>query len=340
MTEQNQPGTPPVEPVGTPQANNNPSALPAPPVDPPVDPAQVSTDDVELDGKVIRPSFLENLTNKPTEPGSLPDDIRQELERLRGIEAKYNELTSDTLFSAVSAYKQAGGSDINVFIEKVSGSAPDPEKMTPLEIFEYDLRNNLAKEAQMSEDEIEEAIQYFAEKPKFEQVHQIKDAKKRLAEARANHLSKVNTELSGQAAQQLQNSEERARQEREAASAFENTLDSLVGKTWHRLPVTKERADEVKQLAQLYCIRNPKTGLPDVEATIQFALPFLYLEEILKANIRYGRDRGLEEGANIGKGSNGVTRNVVTRQSPPTDPDNDPYERWKAAKQKKQNSPA
>jgi len=331
MTEQNEPvvlaggQTPPVDPTP-----------PAPPADPnpPVDPNAPPADDIELDGRVIRPSFLDNLTNKPTEPGSLPDDIRQELERLRGIEAKYNELTNDTLYSAVSAFRQAGGSDINVFIDKVSGSAPDPEKMTPIQIFEYDLRNNLAKEAGMDEDEIEEAVRYFADKPKFEQVAQIKDAKKRLADARATHLLKVNAELSGQAAQELQNSEERNRLEREAATAFESTLDSLVGKTWHRMPVTKEKVDEVKQLAQIYCIRNPKTGLPDIDATIQFALPFLYLEDILKANIRYGRDRGLEEGGNLSKGSNGSSRPVVTRQAAPVNPENDPYEKWKKSKRK------
>jgi hypothetical protein len=266
-------------------------------------------DDFELDGRVIRPTFLENLT-------------------------KYNELSNDVLYSAVEAFKQSGGSDINVFINKVSGSVPDPEKMSPLEIFEYDLRNNLAKEARMDEDEIEEAIRYFADKPKFEQVAQIKDAKKRLAEQRHAHISKVNEELSGQAAQSLQYSEERVRQERDAAKTFEDTLESLVGKTWHRMPFTKEKAEEVKELAQIYCIRNPKTGVPDVDATIQFAIPFLYLEDILKANIRYGRDRGLEDGANLNKGSNGTSRSVVTRQTAPVLSENDPYNKWKATKKK------
>lgn len=296
--------------------------------------AQVADDDFELDGKSFRPSFLENLTNKPTEPGTLPDDIQQELGRLRDIERKYNEMTNDVLFSAVEAYKQSGGNDINVFINKVSGSVPDPEKMSPLEIFEYDLRNNLAKEARMDEDEIEEAIRYFADKPKFEQISQIKDAKKRLVEQRHVHISKVNEELSGQAAQSLQHSEERLRLERDSAKTFEDTLESMVGKTWHRMPFTKEKAEEVKELAQIYCIRNPKTGLPDIEATIQFAVPFLYLEEILKANIRYGRDRGLESGANLNKGSNGTQRSVITRQTAPVLSENDPYNKWKAAKKK------
>ena len=296
--------------------------------------AQVADDDIELDGKSFRPSFLENLTNKPTEPGTLPDDIQQELGRLRDIERKYNEMTNDVLFSAVEAYKQSGGNDINVFISKVSGSVPDPEKMSPLEIFEYDLRNNLAKEARMDEDEIEEAIRYFADKPKFEQISQIKDAKKRLVEQRHVHISKVNEELSGQAAQSLQHSEERIRLERDSAKTFEDTLESMVGKTWHRMPFTKEKAEEVKELAQIYCIRNPKTGIPDIEATIQFAVPFLYLEEILKANIRYGRDRGLESGANLNKGSNGTQRSVITRQTAPVLSENDPYNKWKATKKK------
>jgi hypothetical protein len=286
-------------------------------------------DGIELDGKIVRPSFLENLSNKPTEATSLPDDIQQELNRLRDIERKYTELTSDVLFSAVESYKKSGGNDINIFIDKVSGSVPDPEKMTPLEIFEYDLRHNLAKEAKMDEDEIDEAIRYFADKPKFEQVAQTKDAKKRLSDARVGHISKVNAELSGQAALSLQDSEEHLRKERDTAKVFVETLDSLVGKTWHRMPFTKDKAEEVKQLAQVYTIRNPKTGLPDVDATIQFAIPFLYLEDILKANIRYGRDRGLEEGGNLSKGSNGSARPVVTRQTAPVNPENDPYEKWK-----------
>lgn len=303
---------------------DDPATPPAPPAEPPA-----PADDIELDGHIVRPSFLDSLTNKPTEPTALPDDIQQELARLRDIERRYNEMTSDVLYSAVEAYKKSGGNDINVFIDKVSGSVPDPEKMTPIEIFEYDLRNNLAKEAKMDEDEIDEAIRYFAEKPKFEQLAQVKDAKRRLAEARSSHLLKVNEELSGQAALSLQNSEERVRVERESAKVFVDTLDSMVGKTWHRMPFTKEKAEEVKQLAQVYTIRNPKTGVPDVDATIQFAIPFLYLEEILKANIRYGRDRGLEEGGNLGKGSNGTTRQVVTRQAAPVDPSNDPYLNWK-----------
>lgn len=313
------------------------SVVPPVPATPPATddnnpPAPIDDDGIELDGKIVRPSFLESLSNKPTEPTSLPDDIQQELNRLREIERKYNDITNDVLFSAVESYKKSGGNDINVFIDKVSGSVPDPEKMTPLEIFEYDLRNNLAKEARMDEDEIDEAIRFFSDKPKYEQLAQTKDAKKRLAEARQNHLIKVNAELSGQAAQSLQNSEEFNRQERESAKVFTETLDSLVGKTWHRMPFTKEKAEEVKQLASIYTIRNPKTGLPDVDATIQFAIPFLYLEQILKANIRYGRDRGLEEGGNLSKGSNGSTRPVVTRQTAPVNPENDPYEKWKRSK--------
>jgi len=312
------PATPPTPAASTEPTDGNP---PAP-----------TDDGIELDGKIVRPSFLDSLTNKPTEPTSLPDDIQQELNRLRDIERKYVELTSDVLFSAVESYKKSGGNDINVFIEKVSGSVPDPEKMTPLEIFEYDLRNNIAKDAKMDEDEIDEAIRYFSDKPKYEQIAQTKDAKKRLADARANHLHKVNSELSGQAAQSLQNSEEFQRQERDTAKVFVETLDSLVGKTWHRMPFTKDKAEEVKQLASVYTIRNPKTGLPDVDATIQFAIPFLYLEDILKANIRYGRDRGLEEGGNLNKGSNGSSRTVVTRQVAPVNPENDPYEKWKRSK--------
>jgi len=289
--------------------------------------------EIELDGSFYKPSFIENLGVEASEE-SVPAGVQQELERLRDIERQYNELSSDPLYSAVVAFKKAGGKDIDVFVSKVYGDIPDPAKMSPVQIFEYDLRKTLAIEAKMDEQEIEQAVRNFSNKEKYEQVEAIRAAKKRLEDQKQEHLNRLNNELTGQAESQEKLSQQEYEYEVAAGRSFSEKIDSLVGKTWHRLSITKERADAVKSLASIYTIRDPKTRRVDVDATIQFAIPFLYLEEILKANITFGKDRGLEEGAKLGRGSNGVTRNIGTRQTAPVSTDSDAYEQWKKSRAK------
>lgn len=287
-------------------------------VDPAVDPAaaaQTDDDDIsddELDG-FVRPSFFSKTDVVAADPATQTPTDNQELERLRSIEQDYLSLNSDPLVEAAFNFRKSGGTDVMAFVNELTGGYKDINKMSMDEMYETNYRNGIAKRYNLTEDDIEEALEDFNNLSAAKKAEIIDPIREKLEAESKNGIKTLSEKFAGQYKGQEEKVKAFEDRERKSIQDLDTKLDALVGKTLHRVQVTTEMAKELRESAMKFAIRNPETLEADVDATISMWMWMLNGEKVLKQHIRYGQNRGLEAGV-IGR-SNGNASPVKTNSS-------------------------
>jgi len=282
--------------------------------EPEVSPEKDEISDEELDGRIVTPSFFRPASREPEGVSEL-ESLQKEVDRLRVIEQEYNNLISNPLFETTSNFVKSGEKDIKKFIEDLSGGYRDISKMSMTELYETNYRSTIAKKYNLSEEDIEDAISEFnrlSPAKQAEIIDPIRDKMDREADENIKKLSEKYSLKSKEDEKFIKEYEER---EKKALQSLENKLSSLVGKTLHRVPVTQEVAKELKDSAMTFAIRDPQTLEPDIDSTLSVWMWLLHGEKILKQHIRYGQNRGLEQGV-IGR-ANGTQSPIKTNSQNP-----------------------
>jgi len=283
--------------------------------------------DDELDGRVITPSFFGKSSSAPLENESNQSSVDQsELERLRAIESDYLSFTSDPLVEAAYNFRKSGGNDVMAFVNELTGGYKDINKMSMDEMYEANYRNGIAKRYQLSEDDIEEALDDFRMLSAAKKAEIIDPIREKLEQESKNGIKNLSDKFAGNYKEQEEKVQAFEKRERTSVEELDNKLNALVGKTLHRVQVTTEMAKELRDSAMKFAIRNPETLEADVDATISMWMWMLNGEKVLKQHIRYGQNRGLEAGV-IGR-SNGNASPIKTNSASSGNA-NDKYEQLK-----------
>lgn len=283
--------------------------------------------DDELDGRVITPSFFGKSSSAPLENETNQSSVDQsELERLRAIESDYLSFTSDPLVEAAYNFRKSGGNDVMAFVNELTGGYKDINKMSMDEMYEANYRNGIAKRYQLSEDDIEEALDDFRMLSAAKKAEIIDPIREKLEQESKNGIKNLSDKFAGNYKEQEEKVQAFEKRERTSVEELDNKLNALVGKTLHRVQVTTEMAKELRDSAMKFAIRNPETLEADVDATISMWMWMLNGEKVLKQHIRYGQNRGLEAGV-IGR-SNGNASPIKTNSASSGNA-NDKYEQLK-----------
>ena len=283
--------------------------------------------DDELDGRVITPSFFGKSSSAPLENETNQSSVDQsELERLRAIESDYLSFTSDPLVEAAYNFRKSGGNDVMAFVNELTGGYKDINKMSMDEMYEANYRNGIAKRYQLSEDDIEEALDDFRMLSAAKKAEIIDPIREKLEQESKNGIKNLSDKFAGNYKEQEEKVQAFEKRERTSIDELDNKLNALVGKTLHRVQVTTEMAKELRDSAMKFAIRNPETLEADVDATISMWMWMLNGEKVLKQHIRYGQNRGLEAGV-IGR-SNGNASPIKTNSASSGNA-NDKYEQLK-----------
>ena len=283
--------------------------------------------DDELDGRVITPSFFGKSSSAPLENETNQSSVDQsELERLRAIESDYLSFTSDPLVEAAYNFRKSGGNDVMAFVNELTGGYKDINKMSMDEMYEANYRNGIAKRYQLSEDDIEEALDDFRMLSAAKKAEIIDPIREKLEQESKNGIKNLSDKFAGNYKEQEEKVQAFEKRERTSVEELDNKLNALVGKTLHRVQVTTEMAKELRESAMKFAIRNPETLEADVDATISMWMWMLNGEKVLKQHIRYGQNRGLEAGV-IGR-SNGNASPIKTNSASSGNA-NDKYEQLK-----------
>ena len=283
--------------------------------------------DDELDGRVITPSFFGKSSSAPLENETNQSSVDQsELERLRAIESDYLSFTSDPLVEAAYNFRKSGGNDVMAFVNELTGGYKDINKMSMDEMYEANYRNGIAKRYQLSEDDIEEALDDFRMLSAAKKAEIIDPIREKLEQESKNGIKSLSDKFAGNYKEQEEKVKAFEQRERTSVEELDNKLNALVGKTLHRVQVTTEMAKELRESAMKFAIRNPETLEADVDATISMWMWMLNGEKVLKQHIRYGQNRGLEAGV-IGR-SNGNASPIKTNSASSGNA-NDKYEQLK-----------
>jgi hypothetical protein len=285
--------------------------------------------DDELDGRVITPSFFGKSSSSPLDNVNESDQAsvdQAELARLRAIESEYLSFTSDPLVEAAYNFRKSGGNDVMAFVNELTGGYKDINKMTMDEMYEANYRNGIAKRYQLSEDDIEEALDDFRMLSAAKKAEIIDPIREKLEQESKNGIKNLSDKFAGNYKEQEEKVQAFEKRERNSVEELDNKLNALVGKTLHRVQVTTEMAKELRESAMKFAIRNPETLEADVDATISMWMWMLNGEKVLKQHIRYGQNRGLEAGV-IGR-SNGNASPIKTNSASSGNA-NDKYEQLK-----------
>jgi len=283
--------------------------------------------DDELDGRVITPSFFGKSSSAPLDNETNQSSIDQsELERLRAIESDYISFTSDPLVEAAYNFRKSGGNDVMAFVNELTGGYKDINKMSMDEMYEANYRNGIAKRYQLTEDDIEEALDDFRMLSAAKKAEIIDPIREKLEQESKNGIKNLSDKFAGNYKDQEEKVQAFEKRERTSIDELDNKLNALVGKTLHRVQVTTEMAKELRDSAMKFAIRNPETLEADVDATISMWMWMLNGEKVLKQHIRYGQNRGLEAGV-IGR-SNGNASPIKTNSASSGNA-NDKYEQLK-----------
>jgi hypothetical protein len=284
--------------------------------------------DEELDGRVITPSFFASKS-VPLENEKQSDQTsvdQAELARLRAIESEYLSFSSDPLVEAAYNFRKSGGNDVMAFVNELTGGYKDINKMSMDEMYEANYRNGIAKRYQLSEDDIEEALDDFRMLSAAKKAEIIDPIREKLEQESKNGIKSLSDKFAGNYKEQEEKVQAFEKRERTSIEELDNKLNALVGKTLHRVQVTTEMAKELRDSAMKFAIRNPETLEADVDATISMWMWMLNGEKVLKQHIRYGQNRGLEAGV-IGR-SNGNASPIKTNSASSGNA-NDKYEQLK-----------
>jgi hypothetical protein len=285
--------------------------------------------DDELDGRVITPSFFGKSSSAPLDNVNESDQTsvdQAELARLRAIESDYLSFTSDPLVEAAFNFRKSGGNDVMAFVTELTGGYKDINKMSMDEMYEANYRNGIAKRYQLSEDDIEEALDDFRMLSAAKKAEIIDPIREKLEQESKNGIKNLSDKFAGNYKEQEEKVQAFEKRERNSIDELDNKLNALVGKTLHRVQVTTEMAKELRDSAMKFAIRNPETLEADVDATISMWMWMLNGEKVLKQHIRYGQNRGLEAGV-IGR-SNGNASPIKTNSASSGNA-NDKYEQLK-----------
>ena len=212
------------------------------------------------------------------------------------------------------------------FVNELTGGYKDINKMTMDEMYEANYRNGIAKRYQLSEDDIEEALDDFRMLSAAKKAEIIDPIREKLEQESKNGIKSLSEKFAGNHKEQEEKVQAFEKRERTSIEELDNKLNALVGKTLHRVQVTTEMAKELRDSAMKFAIRNPETLEADVDATISMWMWMLNGEKVLKQHIRYGQNRGLEAGV-IGR-SNGNASPIKTNSASSGNA-NDKYEQLK-----------
>jgi hypothetical protein len=256
--------------------------------------------DDEIGAAAVRPAFLE--TKKDDDASSQKDleALRAENERLKVIEAEYNTMKANPLVSAAILHSQGGGSNVKAFLQEVGGAYFDVEKLKPEQIYELHYRAGHAKKYNLSEDQIQNALTEFNGLSEYRKTEIIDPIKEKMESESSQKLKTLADKLNELAGQNEVDRDDFIKKERKYGEEFVQKVESLVGTQKYRVLVTPEMAKEIVEASKVFSIRDPKTFVPDIEATIDNLMWSLYSKKILKRNIEYGVNRGVEKGP-IGK---------------------------------------
>lgn len=280
--------------------------------------------DEELDGHVHSPSFFTGQAPESTTASENQESVdKAELERLRGIEREYLALASDSLVEAALNFRKAGNSNIMDFVSELTGGYKDVSKMSMDEMYEQHYRSTIAKRYNLSDDDIEEALDEFNSKSPAQKAQIIDPIREKLEQDSKNSIKSLSDKFSKKAKDEEKLDIEFEERETKSLNYLDNKLTELTGKTLHRVQVTPEIAKEIRDLSTQFAIRNPQTLEADVDATISMWMWLRHGEKILKQHIRYGQNRGLETSV-IGR-SNGNASPIKTNGVSPS-ATNDKYE--------------
>jgi hypothetical protein len=280
--------------------------------------------DDELDGVVVAPSFFASQAAPEATPSENQESVdKAELERLRAIERDYLALSSDTLVEAALNFRKAGNSNIMDFVSELTGGYKDVSKMSMDEMYEQHYRSTIAKRYNLSDEDIEEALDEFNSKSPAQKAQIIDPIREKLEQDGKNSIKALSDKFASKAKDEQELDLAFEKQEKKALEYLDNKLNELTGKTIHRVQVTPEIAKEIRDLSTQFAIRNPQTLEADVDATISMWMWLRHGEKILKQHIRYGQNRGLEAGV-IGR-SNGNASPIKTNGVSPS-ATNDKYE--------------
>lgn len=289
--------------------------------------AQENQDDIsddELDGTVASPSFFGNVVTDTAKTGESQESLdKAELERLRGIEQDYLALVADPLVEAAYNFRKAGNSNVMDFVSELTGGYKDVSKMSMEEMYEQHYRSTIAKRYNLSDEDIEEALDEFNSKSPAQKAQIIDPIREKLEQESKNSVKSLSEKFSQKAKDDEKITQEFEEREKKALNYLDNKLTELTGKTLHRVQVTPEIAKEIRDLSTQFAIRNPQTLEADVDATISMWMWLRHGEKILKQHIRYGQNRGLETSV-IGR-SNGNASPIKTNGVSPS-ATNDKYQ--------------
>ena len=285
----------------------------------PSDPSNPTDDisDDELDGVVHIPSFFAGQAPSSAAASENQESVdKAELERLRGIEQEYLSLSSDPLVEAAFNFRKAGNSNIMDFVSELTGGYKDVSKMSMDEMYEQHYRSTIAKRYNLSDDDIEEALDEFNSKSPAQKAQVIDPIREKLEQDSKNSIKSLSDKFSQKAKDDESITKEFEDREKKSLNYLDSKLNELTGKTIHRVQVTPEIAKEIRDLSTQFAIRNPQTLEADVDATISMWMWLRHGEKILKQHIRYGQNRGLEAGV-IGR-SNGNASPIKTNGVSPS----------------------
>lgn len=281
--------------------------------------------DEELDGRIIAPSFIKTTADPADAAAAASGETvsSEELARLRQIEQDYNAHISDPLVEAALNFRRSGGTDVLSFVSELTSGYKDVSKMSMDEMYETHYRNTIAKRYNLSEDDIEEALDEFKRKSPAIKAEIVDPIREKLEEESKKGIKSLSDKFAGKAKDDEDKVVAFQERERKSLEELDSKLNALVGKTLHRVPVTADMAKQLREAATKFAIRNQETLEADVDATISMWTWMLYGEKVLKQHIRYGQNRGLEASV-IGR-SNGNASPIKTN-SATQGAQNDKYE--------------
>lgn len=242
-----------------------------------------------------------------------PADVEAELTRLRSIEVLYNEMLANQAVSAALNWSKSGSGDILEFVNELTEGYRDFTKMTNEEIFEYDLRNTVAKKYNYSEDKIKRMIEEFSDEKEYTQISIINPLREKYESESKNKLAEVSKKFKSKADSHQTLSEEVQARELASWTELNEKITALVGKTYLKVPVTAEMAKEIIDGVATWSVRDAN-GVCDVDATIDAWWNFLFKEKTLKKHMSLGVSKAVEKGVLIRK-TDGTKPNRMSNNS-------------------------
>ena len=233
----------------------------------------------------------------------LPAEVKEKV-------AKYEKLASDPVMVAYLQAKEANAEFDLVEMVANSGLAYDPAKASYLEIKRYELLEAQKEDKNITNEQIEEELEEFAEKSPIRQREEVKAVRDYLIgqykEAKGKFAVKV--------AEQVNSSQQSFVQTvREA----ESELKTYEGQKYRGANVSKAQTDKVLNLIRSGVVPFKKAdGSADVSKSVEVLLVFELLPDITNAAVERTK-RDLERKFNTIK-SKPLSRLKVTSTAPST----------------------